>query len=93
MPVMALANYSFGSNNKDIIFIANYHEAPSLEPVIKRFIEFAEKRNKHIRTLLAELTEEKELDKRQSLVAALSSIQSDHEQDLALFKKLLNEGE
>jgi hypothetical protein len=90
---MALANYSFGSNNKDIIFIANYHEVPCLEPVIKRFIEFAEQRNERIRTLLSALTNAKGPDSMQHLVAALSSIQRSHGQDLSLFKKLLNEGE
>jgi len=88
---MSHTNYSFGSNNKDIIVIQHYHEASSLEPMMKRFIEFAEQRNEHIRTLLSELRNAEEPDRRQRLVTALSSMQSGHEQDLTLFKKLLEE--
>lgn len=87
---MALANYSFGPGSRDITLIEHYHEAPSLEPVLKRYIAFSEERNQHIRTLLSQLEREDGPEQKQHLLAALSSIQSSHEQDLSLFKNLLD---
>lgn len=87
---MALTNYAFGPNSRDITIIEHYHEAPTLELVLRRFITFSEARNQHIRTLLSQLAREDVPEKKQHIIAALSSIQSGHEQDLTLFKNLLD---